>query len=165
VDGQLNNALPHGQKIIETGNRSSLEEAKKFWDILNKYKVAAYICGHEHVYTRQKIGGVWQVITGRAGAPAGRFNQPYPAQDATPDQKLRYDESLQYYKLLGYPYGPGQAPQAGSDFVGLLNHHYCIFSVTRNAIQVQMFGIADIDNSSRATAGSVQLLDKFEIKD
>jgi 3',5'-cyclic AMP phosphodiesterase CpdA len=49
-----------------------------FWGILRKYGVKAYICSHEHLYHCQKQKGVWQIISGGAGAnlaPApGGFN-------------------------------------------------------------------------------------------
>lgn len=44
------------------------EERDKFWKLLEQYKVTTYFCGHEHLYDRKKIGSVFQIITGAAGA-------------------------------------------------------------------------------------------------
>ncbi|HOT77672.1 MAG TPA: metallophosphoesterase [Candidatus Wallbacteria bacterium] len=41
----------------------------KFWSLLNKYRVDAYFCGHEHLYDRQRINNVFQIINGSCGAP------------------------------------------------------------------------------------------------
>ncbi len=40
----------------------------KFWDLLRKYNVRAYICGEEVLYDRSYKRGVWQIITGGGGA-------------------------------------------------------------------------------------------------
>jgi hypothetical protein len=41
----------------------------EFWTILKKYGVKAYICSHEHLYQASKHDGVWQIVSGGAGAP------------------------------------------------------------------------------------------------
>lgn len=41
----------------------------EFWAILKKYGVKAYICSHEHLCYIHKYDGVWQIISGGAGAP------------------------------------------------------------------------------------------------
>jgi hypothetical protein len=41
----------------------------EFWAILKKYGVKAYICSHEHLYQSSKHDGVWQIVSGGAGAP------------------------------------------------------------------------------------------------
>ena len=48
------------------------DERDKFWDILVKYKVDAYFCGHEHLYNCRIIKGIPQIILGGAGAPVYR---------------------------------------------------------------------------------------------
>jgi hypothetical protein len=48
--------------------------AKVFWDIMVKYQ-ATYFCGHEHIYSLQKIdnsthtGSAYQVLVGAGGSP------------------------------------------------------------------------------------------------
>ena len=41
----------------------------ELWSVFKKYKVSAYICGHEHLYNRAVHEGVYQIITGGGGAP------------------------------------------------------------------------------------------------
>jgi hypothetical protein len=41
----------------------------QFWAILKKYGVKAYICSHEHLYQASRHQGVWQIVSGGAGAP------------------------------------------------------------------------------------------------
>lgn len=41
----------------------------EFWSILKKYGVKAYICSHEHLYRASMHDGVWQIVSGGAGAP------------------------------------------------------------------------------------------------
>jgi len=53
-------------------------ERDSFWTRLVKYRVPAYLCGHEHLYNRSRPEGVYQVINGTCGAPfrkryAGEF--------------------------------------------------------------------------------------------
>jgi len=49
----------------------SLNTRDRFWALLEKYGVMAYICGHEHKYERiRPRGRVWQVTAGNAGNPA-----------------------------------------------------------------------------------------------
>ncbi len=40
----------------------------ELWDIFRKYGVTVYFCAHEHLYNRSKHEGVYQIITGGAGA-------------------------------------------------------------------------------------------------
>jgi 3',5'-cyclic AMP phosphodiesterase CpdA len=44
-----------------------------FWEILNKYKVSAYLCSHEHLYNKSKHDAVWQIISGGGGAPLEKY--------------------------------------------------------------------------------------------
>jgi 3',5'-cyclic AMP phosphodiesterase CpdA len=52
-----------------SGPGCGLRNSEKFWKLLTRYGVDAYICGHEHLYGRCSRSGVIQVITGGAGAP------------------------------------------------------------------------------------------------
>lgn len=45
------------------------DERDKFWNLLKEYGVKIYFCGHEHLYNKQLIEGVYQVINGTCGAP------------------------------------------------------------------------------------------------
>lgn len=44
----------------------------RFWDILKDNHVLAYFCSHEHLYDRTFRDGVWQIISGGAGAPLNK---------------------------------------------------------------------------------------------
>jgi 3',5'-cyclic-AMP phosphodiesterase len=48
------------------------QERDQFWALLKQYRVSAYVCGHEHLYNRQTIDGVLQLIVGTSGS------FPYP---------------------------------------------------------------------------------------
>ncbi|MEW6348709.1 MAG: metallophosphoesterase, partial [Thermodesulfobacteriota bacterium] len=39
-------------------------ERDRFWNILKKHGVIAYLCGHEHTIQIQEVEGVWQVVAG-----------------------------------------------------------------------------------------------------
>ena len=41
----------------------------RFWQVLRQGKVEAFFCAHQHLYERTKHDGIWQVISGGAGAP------------------------------------------------------------------------------------------------
>jgi 3',5'-cyclic-AMP phosphodiesterase len=43
-------------------------ERDQFWALLKQYGVTAYIAGHEHLYNRQTIDGVVQLIVGTSGS-------------------------------------------------------------------------------------------------
>lgn len=43
-------------------------ERDTFWNLLKKYKVNAFICGHEHFYVRTQHEGITQIIAGASGS-------------------------------------------------------------------------------------------------
>ncbi|HEX2787410.1 MAG TPA: metallophosphoesterase [Ignavibacteria bacterium] len=45
------------------------KERNIFWDILKSNGVNAYVCAHEHTFDAAVQNGLWQIITGGAGAP------------------------------------------------------------------------------------------------
>ena len=62
-------------------------ERDALWTILDKYNVDAVFVGHEHIYTRLLVDSainpawnneVWQITTGRAGAPWYPINKEAP---------------------------------------------------------------------------------------
>jgi len=50
----------------ETSLNDNLEHRDRFWKLLAKHKVTAYICGHSHTTCAKKIDGVWQLDSGHA---------------------------------------------------------------------------------------------------
>jgi hypothetical protein len=57
---------------------SNIKQRDKFWAILAKHKVTAYMAGHEHLYNRKEINGIAHLIIGTAGSsPYGGFGGDY----------------------------------------------------------------------------------------
>jgi 3',5'-cyclic AMP phosphodiesterase CpdA len=71
------------------------EARDEFWSILKKYGVKAYICSHEHLYHSAKHDGMWQIISGGAGAPLAPLNSG----------------GFFHYALLKIPMKSGSAPK------------------------------------------------------
>lgn len=47
-------------------------ERDRFWALLAKHRVDAYLCAHEHLYNSKVAGGVRQILTGSCGAPLAK---------------------------------------------------------------------------------------------
>jgi Calcineurin-like phosphoesterase len=57
---------------------SNIKQRDKFWEVLKKNKVTAYMSGHEHLYNRKEQQGVTHLIIGTAGSsPYGGFGGDY----------------------------------------------------------------------------------------
>jgi 3',5'-cyclic AMP phosphodiesterase CpdA len=79
----------------------------EFWAILKKYGVKAYICCHEHLYQASKHDGVWQIVSGGAGAPLA---------------PLKFGGFF-HYALLKIPMKSGAAPKLTIvDLDGVVKH-------------------------------------------
>ena len=82
-------------KELKKGKPAGLDkypEARDaFWETLQKNNVTAYICSHQHLYNSSKHGGVWQIISGGAGAPL----------------KKNYDDAFYHYLLMKIPLNGG----------------------------------------------------------
>lgn len=61
-----------------------------FWRILVNNRVTAYFCAKEHLYDRTNRYGIWQIISGGAGAPF---------------YKRQFDKAFYHYLLLTLPTG------------------------------------------------------------
>lgn len=59
-----------------------------FWRTLINYKVTAYFCAQEHLYDRTNRYGIWQIISGGAGAPF---------------YKRQFDKAFYHYLILKLP--------------------------------------------------------------
>ena len=55
-------------------------ERDAFWNVLKSNQVAAYFCGHEHIYSSWFVDSMYQIISGGGGA--GLYD---PAPGITPD--------------------------------------------------------------------------------
>jgi hypothetical protein len=134
-------------------------------DLLEKYNVAAHICGHEHLYGRQKVNGVYEIIAGSAGAPLYYFNPVYRA-DADSHyygEEMSYAKAIPYYKTLDYFYGPGENSQASRNFVGVRAFNYVVFDVQDSYINVKTYGAYSTEESRTEMGTDIQLIDEFEI--
>jgi len=100
-------AYPAGPHI---GSSLDIDKASRdrFWSLLEKYKVDAYICGHEHLYDRKLQGTVYQLITGTCGAPfanksAGSFFHFAKFEVSGPDVKVTvYDDNNKIRDQFNY---------------------------------------------------------------
>lgn len=143
-----------------------LKMRDRFWNILKAHKVTAYISGHEHCYGRQSVQGVYQIVTGGAGAELRGLNPTQKEDSPYNEKNLRtYKQVLPYYKILGYPHGPDDKCQASDDFVGGRFYHYMVFQVEDAKITVRTYGFdpKDGDDSSESNEYRVILKDEFVI--
>jgi hypothetical protein len=87
-----------------------------FWKILKGRGVTAYLCSHQHQFDLSQHDGVWQVLSGGAGARldgALKNSQGAPASDCTGGLKLMpgfAERSFFHYLLLHLPDSPQAAP-------------------------------------------------------
>jgi 3',5'-cyclic AMP phosphodiesterase CpdA len=91
---------------------------ERFWNVLSKHDVLAYVSGHEHNYSRALIGSetvpgaanpVWSIISGGSGAP-------YYAQDTPAEYADRVEtfSTQQHYTLWTF-----DGPQVRLQVIGL----------------------------------------------
>jgi len=59
-------AYPVGPHVGSSLDRDSATR-EKFWALLVKYNVNAYICGHEHLFNKKCIDGVYQIVNCASG--------------------------------------------------------------------------------------------------
>jgi hypothetical protein len=171
IAGHLHDGLPN-LGLNFSGELDStriwyLNQRKKYLDLLVKYKVAAHICGHEHIYGRQLVDGVWQIVAGSAGAPLYNFNPTYSNQN----DSLKYEDGISYsravpfYKALNYHYGPGKNSQASENFFGLRAFQYVVLDVKKDKISVVTYGAFPKQGSRTEMDGEIKVIDEFVIYD
>ncbi|MCH9028872.1 MAG: metallophosphoesterase [Bacteroidetes bacterium] len=169
IGGHLHDGLPNlGEDFIlpiDSTKQWYVDQRDKFWQILVDFKVSAYLCGHEHIYGRQAIGGVYQIVAGSSGAPLYEFNPTYNAQPDSimPYGEMSYNDAVPYYKVLKYNYGPGKNSQHSKDFFGLRAFQYVTFHVKEDLIHVQTFGAYPRENTDDEMEGEIGLIDEFII--
>lgn len=167
VGGHLRDALPNlGKDLVlplDSIRAANLARRDRFWDICKRYGVTAYICGHEHLYGRQKVEGVWQVIAGSSGAPLYNFNPRHgqvKADDGS-NFEISYEQAVPYYSALKYFYGPGENSQATRDFVGLKAFEYVVFEVKKNKVEVTAWGAFPVKGTNTSMPSDIQIIDRF----
>jgi hypothetical protein len=169
IGGHLRDCLPNlrGNLTLplDSVRQWYLDERDKFWEILVEQNVTAYICGHEHLYGRQTIDGVYQIVTGSAGAPLYNFNPKYRKDnDNTSGFEMSYNEALPYYEVLNYNYGPGKNSQYSNDFVGYRAFNYAVFDVKDDEVDVKVFGVYPKEDNNTELESDIQILDTFKIE-
>jgi hypothetical protein len=171
IGGHLHDGLPNlGRRFeppVDSLKLWHIDQRDKFWQILVDNNVAAYVCGHEHIYGRQSVEGVYQIVAGSAGAPLYDFNPTFSEHPDSikPYEEMSYNDAVPYYKELNYNYGPGKNSQRSEDFFGLRAFHYAIFNVNKNSVEVKIFGAFPKEKISYEMNGEIELIDKFEIND
>lgn len=170
IGGHLKDGLPNlGNNLtlpLDSTRQWYLNQRDKFWKILSDNKATAYICGHEHIYGRESVNGVYQITAGSCGAPLYYFN---PTMKDIKSRKygwseFHYQDALPYYKALNYNYGPDGNAQASIDFVGKRAFVYVALKVTPNFVEVKTYGAYPKKDSDKIIGSKIQLLDSFKIK-
>ena len=167
--GHLHDGLPNlGRDLVlplDSTRIWYLERRNKFWELLKKYNVDAHICGHEHLYARQSVDGVYEIITGSSGAPLYEFNPRYRENPDTvyPGEEMSYGKAINYYKVLKYNYGPGKNSQASEDFFGLKAFNYTVYDVQDEYVLVETYGGFLKEGTYNVLGTEIKLIDKFYI--
>ena len=167
IGGHLRDGLPNlGRDLtlpLDSTRLWYLEQRDKFWELMKKYNADAHICGHEHTYGREEVEGVYQVLTGSAGAPLYNFN-PTPESDTTLRYEMPYEKSVPYYEVLEYNYGPGKNSQRSDNFVGYKAFNYTVFDVRKDSVIVKMYGSFPKEGTRSEMGTEIELLDEFVMK-
>lgn len=170
IGGHLMDCLPNLGKNVSTPLDSTrlfyLNRRDEFWNLLKKYNVSAYICGHEHLYGRQSVEGVYQITTGSAGAELYELNPKYSADTGRKSncwQELSYEQTVPYYQILNYYYGKGENSQASRDFFGMTAFNYSVFDVSDTQVIVSVFGALPKEDNCEEIKGDFFKLDEFII--
>ena len=169
IGGHLRDGLPNlGMKLtfpLDSTRLWYLEKRDRFWELLITYGVEAHICGHEHLYGRESVNGVYQIISGSSGAPLYYFNPLFGENDREikPGFEFIYNEAVPYYEVLKYNHGPGENSQKSEDFLGKRCFNYVVFDVQRNYIKVETFGAPPKEGTNSILGGSIEKIDEFMI--
>ena len=142
-----------------------LNQRGMFWDILVENNVTAYICGHEHLYGRQTVEGVYQIVTGSAGAPLYNFNPTYSNDnDNASSFEMSYNDAIPYYEVLNYNYGQCKNSQRSDDFVGFRAFNYIVFDVKDDKVVVNVYGAFPKEENNSEMGGEINMIDTFMIE-
>lgn len=169
IGGHLRDGLPNlGREFnppVDSTKQWYLDQRQKYLNLLMKYKVVAHICGHEHIYGRQSVNGLWQIIAGSSGASLYNFNPVHSDQpdSVKPGDEMSYTKAVHYYKVLNYHHGPGKNSQASEDFFGLRTFQYLILDVQESKITVTTYGAFPKEGSVDEMEGEISIIDEFTI--
>jgi len=167
--GHLHDGLPNlGRKFkfpMDSTQTWYMDRRQKVIELLDKYNVDAHICGHEHLYARQKVNNVFEIIAGSSGAYLYNFNPVY-REDADTHyvwEEMSYSAAVPYYKALDYNYGPEKNSQASENFVGKHAFNYVVLDVQQDTIFVKTYGAFPMKNNKTKMGSEIQLIDEFFI--
>lgn len=168
IGGHLHDGLPNlGRNFklpVDSTRQWYLDRRDKYWEIMKKYNADAHICGHEHTYGRQEVEGVYQILTGSAGAPLYNFN-PRPEDDTKAKRfEMSYEEAIPYYQVLDYNYGEGKNSQRSENFVGYRAFNYAIFEVFDDRVEVKTYAAFPKENSNTEMGTDIKLIDQFTMQ-
>jgi len=168
--GHLRDGLPNlglnFNGIIDSTRSYYLSRRDRFWEILKENNVIAHICGHEHLYSRQSVDGVYQLIIGSAGAPLYRFNPLFGEETMSNGpliQEMTYSQALPHFKVLQYNYGPGKNSQKSEDFVGFSAFNYSLIDVKDNHVKVITYGAFPAEGTNNKLGSDWKVIDEFTI--
>ncbi len=169
IGGHLKDALPNLGKDLKLPLDSTrqwyLNQRDEFWNILKEHKVTAYICGHEHLYGREEVEGVYQIVSGSAGAPLYYFNPKYGEKrdSLISGMEIKYEDALPYYQVLQYNYKEGGNAQKSNGFVGYRAFGYSSLEVLKDKVVVKSYGAPPVSGKNSVMDGKLKLIDEFVI--
>ncbi|OHB55333.1 MAG: hypothetical protein A2Y07_07480 [Planctomycetes bacterium GWF2_50_10] len=143
----------------EDGEKAGMEGTDKFWELLKTYGVSAYFCGHEHVYARAKVTGVWQVIAGGAGAPLTMMRKDYKDATAAIRSRTNHPGAKTYNVSLAAADDPHIPSDKASHLFGDSIYNYVMVDVSPAKIRVRMYGAKQNDSPMK-----FELMDQFDIR-
>ena len=167
--GHLHDGLPNLGKNFQLPVNSTqkwyMDKRQRVIDLIKKYNVDVHVCGHEHLYARQNVNGVFEIIAGSAGAHLYSPNPVYRSDSNTvyPGEQMSYSAAVPYYKALNYNYGPGKNSQASENYVGKRAFNYVLFDVQKDTIFVKTYGGYPSESNTTELGSDIHLLDQFEI--
>jgi len=104
------------------------KERDRFWNILKKHKVVAYLCGHEHNIQIQNVEECWHVVS------AGLTEKLYPLNGSPKDtqrNQILYDRAWQNPRASTiWPWNDGQQTLWG----------WCLITVQGTRITLDVYG-------------------------
>jgi len=103
-------------------------ERDRFWNILKRHNVVAYLCGHEHNIQVQEVEGTWQVVSG-ALHPKLR---PLNGSEGDPQPNtILYDGAFQNPRAsVNWPWDESRKSYWG----------WCLITVDGEKVTLEVFG-------------------------
>jgi hypothetical protein len=140
--GHTWDALPFYDPTYNCFNYSGIDRRKerdRFWNILKKYGVVAYFCGHEHNTQVQLVEGCWQVTVGGLTHELYKFNG---AVGDTRRNLVLYDGHFQNPKAaINWPWDENNSES---------HWGWALVSVDDQTVTMDIHGTASRPNSANA---------------